>query len=116
MRSDPGVIFNYGAMLIELAKTIPDGLVCFFVSYLYMDTIISKWNDMGVLRDLTKHKLLFIETQDVVETTLALDNFRRACECGRGAIFFSVARGKVAEGIDFDRHFGRAVVMMGVPY
>jgi len=43
----------------------------------------------------------------VVETTLALDNFRRACDCGRGAIFFSVARGKVAEGIDFDRHYGR---------
>lgn len=23
-----------------------------------------------------------------VETTLALDNFRRACDCGRGAVFF----------------------------
>ena len=41
------------------------------------------------------HKLVFIETVDVVETTLALDNFRRACDCGRGAVFFSVARGKV---------------------
>lgn len=40
------------------------------------------------LQDLLKHKLIFIETQDVVETTLALDNFRRACDCGRGAIFF----------------------------
>jgi hypothetical protein len=44
--------------------------------------------------------------QDVMETTLALDNFRRACDAGRGAVFFSVARGKVAEGIDFDRHYG----------
>ena len=44
-----------------------------------------------------QHKLVFIETTDVAETTLALDNFRRACDCGRGAIFFSVARGKVAE-------------------
>lgn len=61
-------------------------------------------------------KLVFIETVDVVETTLALDNFRRACDCGRGAVFFSVARGKVAEGIDFDRHYGRCVVMFGVPY
>ena len=47
------------------------------------------------LQDLMAHKLVFIETVDVVETTLALDNFRRACDCGRGAIFFSVARGKV---------------------
>jgi hypothetical protein len=63
-----------------------------------------------------QHKLVFIETQDVVETTLALDNYRRACDCGRGAVFFSVARGKVAEGIDFDRHYGRLVIMFGVPF
>ena len=25
-----------------------------------------------------------------------------ACDSGRGAVFFSIARGKVAEGIDFD--------------
>lgn len=50
---------------------------------------------MVVLQDLMAHKLVFIETVDVVETTLALDNFRRACDCGRGAVFLSVARGKV---------------------
>ncbi|CAK0735965.1 hypothetical protein CVIRNUC_000669 [Coccomyxa viridis] len=116
MRDDDNVIRNYGRMLIELAAAIPDGLVCFFVSYSYMDKIVSKWHDMGVLTDLMAHKLVFIETVDVVETTLALDNFRRACDCGRGAVFFSVARGKVAEGIDFDRHYGRCVVMFGVPY
>ena len=63
-----------------------------------------------------QHKLVFIETTDVMETTLALNNFRRACDCGRGAIFLSIARGKVAEGIDFNLHYGRAVVMFGVPY
>ena len=41
---------------------------------------------------------------------------RGACDCGRGAIFLSVARGKVAEGIDFDRHYGRAVLLFGVPF
>ena len=50
-----------------------------------------------LMQELMQHKLVFIETTDVVETTLALDNFRRACDCGRGAVFFSVARGKVAE-------------------
>lgn len=35
--------------------------------------------------------------QDVVETTLALDNFRKACDSGRGAVFLSVARGKVRD-------------------
>lgn len=43
------VIRNYGKMLVELAAVVPDGIVCFFVSYRYMDAIVSKWNDMGIL-------------------------------------------------------------------
>ena len=116
MRNDPGVVRNYGRMLVDLAATVPDGIICFFVSYSYMDSIVSAWQSMGILEELMEHKLVFIETQDVVETTLALDNYRRACDCGRGAVFLSVARGKVAEGIDFDRHYGRCVVMFGIPY
>lgn len=116
MRSDPGVVRNYGRLLLEMAAIVPDGVVCFFVSYSYMDGIVNSWNEMGILQDVMQHKLVFIETQDVVETTLALDNYRRACDCGRGAVFFSVARGKVAEGIDFDRHYGRLVIMFGVPF
>ncbi|KHN00766.1 DNA repair helicase UVH6 [Glycine soja] len=92
MRSDLGVVRNYGRLLLEMASVVPDGI------------------------EIMQHKLVFIETQDVVETTLALDNYRKACDCGRGAIFFSVARGKVAEGIDFDRHYGRLVIMFGVPF
>ena len=41
----------------------PAGIVAFFVSYLYMDQIISKWHDMGVLQEIMQHKLIFIETQ-----------------------------------------------------
>lgn len=116
MRSDPGVVRNYGKLLLEMVSIVPDGIVCFFVSYSYMDGIINTWNDTGILKEIMQHKLVFIETQDVVETTLALDNYRKACDCGRGAVFFSVARGKVAEGIDFDRHYGRLVIMFGVPF
>eukprot|EP00550_Attheya_septentrionalis_P001898 CAMPEP_0198285108 /NCGR_PEP_ID=MMETSP1449-20131203/4420_1 /TAXON_ID=420275 /ORGANISM="Attheya septentrionalis, Strain CCMP2084" /LENGTH=869 /DNA_ID=CAMNT_0043982371 /DNA_START=47 /DNA_END=2656 /DNA_ORIENTATION=- len=115
-RGDMGVVRNYGAMLVDLCSNIPDGVVAFFTSYSYMESIISEWDGMGVLRQLTKSKLVFIETKDVVETTLALDNYRRACDSGRGAVFLSVARGKVSEGINFDRHYGRAVIMFGVPF
>lgn len=158
MRSDPGVVRNYGKLLLEMVSIVPDGIVCFFVSYSYMDGIINTWNDTGILKvrgscglsficcamnlaiihsflvsdlpflflapydfvvnlldnstilileadlyhfpdemllihqEIMQHKLVFIETQDVVETTLALDNYRKACDCGRGAVFFSVAR------------------------
>lgn len=50
MRDDPAVVRNYGRMLVELATVIPDGIVAFFVSYSYMDTIVSKWDQMGVLQ------------------------------------------------------------------
>jgi len=43
-------------------------------------------------------------------------HYRKACDCGRGAVFLAIARGKIAEGIDFDNHYGRAVVMFGVPF
>lgn len=94
-RNDLGVVRNYGNMLVELCSVIPDGVVAFFTSYSYMESLISEWDAIGILRELTKAKLVFIETKDVVETTLALDNYRRACDCGRGAVFLSVARGKV---------------------
>jgi DNA excision repair protein ERCC-2 len=81
-----------------------------------MESLVSEFDAMGILRELTKHKLVFIETKDVVETTLALDNYQRACDCRRGAVFFLVTRGKVSKGINFDRHYGRAVIMFGVPF
>ena len=55
MRDDPNVVRNYGRMLVELASVIPDGIVAFFVSYSYMDTIVSKWDQMGVLQ-VTAHQ------------------------------------------------------------
>jgi Rad3-related DNA helicase len=50
MRGDPGVMRNYGRLLVDLAAVVPDGIVAFFVSYRYMDQIISKWHDMGILQ------------------------------------------------------------------
>lgn len=47
---------------------------------------------------------------------MALDSYKNACDNGRGAVFFSIARGKVSEGVDFAGHYGRAVVVFGVPF
>jgi len=60
-------------------------------------------------------KILFIESRDYIQTSISLYHYRKACDCGRGAVFLCIARGKVAEGIDFDGHYGRCVVMFGVP-
>eukprot|EP01125_Pyxidicula_operculata_P016556 TRINITY_DN5709_c0_g1_i3.p1 TRINITY_DN5709_c0_g1~~TRINITY_DN5709_c0_g1_i3.p1 ORF type:complete len:553 (-),score=47.38 TRINITY_DN5709_c0_g1_i3:25-1683(-) len=115
-RDDMDIIRNYGLLLLRLCEVVPDGLVAFFVSYSYMESIVSIWNSMGLLNQILKHKLLFIETSDIGETSLALANFKLACDSGRGGVFLSVARGKVSEGIDFADHYGRCVVLFGIPY
>ena len=116
IRNDPSVVRNYGTLLIEFSKITPDGLVVFFPSYLYMESIISQWQTMGILDEVWKYKLILVETPDAQETSLALETFRKACSNGRGAVLLSVARGKVSEGIDFDHHYGRTVLMIGIPF
>ncbi|XP_050301737.1 general transcription and DNA repair factor IIH helicase subunit XPD [Anthonomus grandis grandis] len=115
-REDNAVIRNYGQLLVEVAANVPDGIVCFFTSYLYLESVVAAWYDQGVIDSLQRYKLLFIETQDSAETSFALMYYIKACESGRGAVLLSVARGKVSEGIDFDHHLGRAVLMFGIPY
>ncbi len=114
LRQDIAVIRNYGQLLIDASAVIPDGICCFFTSYSYMEYILNQWDKMKILSKILQYKLIFIETKDVVETTLALDNYKRACDNGRGAVFLSVARGKVAEGIDFDRHYGEYCVVFSM--
>ncbi|MBW0469071.1 hypothetical protein O181_008786 [Austropuccinia psidii MF-1] len=116
VRNDPSVARNFGTILIEYCKIVPDGIVVFFPSYLYMESIVAAWHDMGILKEVWKYKLIFVETPDAVETSIALENYRRACDNGKGAALLSVARGKVSEGIDFDHNYGRAVIMFGIPY
>lgn len=46
---------NFGTVLIDFCKAVPDGIVAFFPSYLYMESIVSAWNEMvrcGVGRQL----------------------------------------------------------------
>ncbi len=116
IRNDPSVVRNYGNLLVEFSKITPDGMVVFFPSYLYMESIISMWQSMRILDEVWKYKLLLVETPDSQETSLALETYRTACCNGRGAVLLCVARGKVSEGIDFDHQYGRTVLMIGVPF
>lgn len=116
IRNDPGVVRNYGNLLLEFSRITPDGIVVFFPSYLYMESIISMWQGMGILDHIWNYKLILVETPDSQESSLALETYRTACCNGRGAILLCVARGKVSEGIDFDHHYGRTVLCIGVPF
>nr|AGL96783.1 XPD [Plasmodium falciparum] len=116
LRNDLSVIRNYGILLVDMCKCIPDGIVAYFPSYIYMEQVISSWYELGVIANILEYKLIFIETKDIVSTTIALHNFKKACDLGKGAVFLSICRGKIAEGIDFDKHYGKCVILFGIPY
>ena len=52
VRNDPAVVRNFGSILIEYSKIVPDGIVAFFPSYLYMESIVAAWNDMVCMNPL----------------------------------------------------------------
>lgn len=60
MRSDLGVVRNYGRLLLEMASVVPDGIVCFFVSYSYMDGIVNSWNENGILKVSAQVMFVFL--------------------------------------------------------
>ena len=69
-RANKDVVRNYGKLILLLASVVPDGIVCFFPSYRYLEEVIAEWNAMEVLDDLAKYKLAFIEEKDVKATSL----------------------------------------------
>lgn len=73
---------SYGRILIDISKTVPDGVVGFFPSYEYMELVLNVWKENHLLEELQRSKLLFIETSDGVESSLALQHFRTACDVG----------------------------------
>ena len=110
-----GVVRNFGKLLEDVAGTVPDGIIACFGSYAQMQHVLREWGDSGQLRSLSRLKLLFFEACDVHETSLALDHYKRACDCGRGAIFLTTARSKLPEAVSFDGHYGRGLVLLGLP-
>jgi DNA excision repair protein ERCC-2 len=49
LREDISVIRNYGALLLDVAKNVADGICCFFTSYKYMEEVVAKWDEMRIL-------------------------------------------------------------------
>lgn len=77
LRKDASVLRNYANLVIEMSNVVPDGIVCFFPSYSYMELVVSTWSKMGLLNKMLQNKLLFVETPNYLETSFALLNYRK---------------------------------------
>ena len=66
---------NYGNLLVELCAAVPDGIVCFFTSYGYLENVVGVWYESGIINQVLKNKLIFSESSDQEETAIALSEF-----------------------------------------
>ena len=63
------IYLDYGNLLIDLSQIVPDGIICFFPSYRYMEEVILNWNEMGILEQILENKLIYIESKDTLATS-----------------------------------------------
>ncbi|KAJ2961754.1 hypothetical protein NQZ79_g2978 [Umbelopsis isabellina] len=119
-RSDAKLIDQTGQILANLCNVIPDGVVCFFASYPYMETVYKRWSTAeggNILQRIEKKKKVFQEPREakMVDNTLR-DYALHIDTGGSGALLLCVVNGKMSEGINFSDRLGRAVVMVGLPF
>jgi hypothetical protein len=51
----------------------------------------------GILNEVWKHKLIFVETPDANETSIALENYRRVCQwCSHGVDMLLIQLSRLA--------------------
>lgn len=109
-------IQEIGRTLISLASVTPGGLVIFFGSYTYMETVVSRLKNTKVIEQLQALKVVFIEDRNRSADSL-LDSYSLSIRGSKnGAILFSVIGGKLSEGINFSDDLARLVVVVGMPY
>lgn len=49
------MIRNYGNLLLEMSAIVPDGIVAFFTSYVYMENIVASWYEQVSVWTDTAH-------------------------------------------------------------
>ncbi|TRY62784.1 hypothetical protein TCAL_00388 [Tigriopus californicus] len=101
-------------ILRNAINIIPGGVVCFFPSYDYESKVFGYFTKMGYIEKLAVKKKVFREPKrsDLMDKVLR----DYSLHCVKGALLFSVVGGKMSEGINFNDHLGRCVIMVGLPF
>lgn len=73
-------------------------------------------NKSYIWSEIRKHKPICVETKDNEAFKATMTEYYKNVDDKKGAVFMAVLRGKVSEGLDFADMYGRAVVIVGIPY
>jgi len=119
-RSDSKMVAELGRTILNVSKVTPGGIVVFFPSFKYVNTVYNTWKETGVLSQMEKIKKVFMEPKTAAEVDPVLKEYSEGIDQGidrrTGSIMLAVVGGKLSEGINFGDDLGRCVVMVGLPY
>ncbi|XP_075261001.1 regulator of telomere elongation helicase 1 homolog isoform X1 [Convolutriloba macropyga] len=118
-RSNKNYLDDLGALISNMSKVVPHGMLVFFPSYTVMSSCIEFWKSSDTWNRITLHKPVHVEPKDKASLAEVIAQYNldvRSREDAKGAAFFAVCRGKVSEGLDFADINGRAVIITGLPY
>jgi DNA excision repair protein ERCC-2 len=76
---------------------------------------LKKWEEQDVLKNIMDYKLLFVEEQDPKRLSRIITNYKKACDTGRGGMFFLSMRNKAAYLDSFKNHQARCIIFIGYP-
>jgi chromosome transmission fidelity protein 1 len=119
--------------LVEICSHTPGGVVVFYTSFQYLDTLLARWRNSKLLPKLDAIKRVFAESRANSRTENSDHDAHRGTTAGgdnvwdaykrqvekhpeEGALLFSVINGKLSEGINFSDELARCVVVVGLPY
>ena len=118
---------DLGNMMTNYCTILPGGMVIFFPSYTYMESVHKYWSNNGIIDLIRKTKQVFMETRNASADTTLKDYSRGVSNVAPnthfmsnffkgGAIILCVVGGKLSEGINFSDELARAVFMIGLPF
>ena len=118
-RNSEQMLLELGSSIERLCKIIPDGVVVFFPSYDYLDSVVKVWKitriEGSLLERLAAVKEIFQESR-TTNTDELLTSYTGKILQGKGALMFAIVGGKLSEGINFSDKLGRGVICIGLPY
>lgn len=72
------------------------------------------WKRNGIWLQMQAKRPIYCERKG--KSSEVMNAYYDSIDKGKGAIFMAVLRGKVSEGVDFTDMYGRATIIVGVPF
>ena len=92
------MIDELGRLLANACQVAPGGVVVFFPSFAYADTVYERWVKTGVNSQIARHKALFREPRQAAKVEKVLRDFATSVRNGedrRKVSFFSLSYGQL---------------------